>query len=98
MRIGKEPLPLPGTVENPLYPSSDGGPMGETDFHSAAVLVLGQALQDFYAAGRTDVLGASTRAHQSFGVTCPGENACPASRLRISSHPAGIHRDRLPCG
>jgi Uma2 family endonuclease len=60
MRIDKGPVPLPGTVEDPLYPSWDGKPMGETDFHSAAILVLREALEDFYAAaGRTDVYVAS---------------------------------------
>jgi Uma2 family endonuclease len=60
MRIEKEPVPLPGTVEDPLYPSWDGKPTGETDFHSAAILVLREALEDFYAAaGRTDVYIAS---------------------------------------
>ena len=60
MRIDKTPLPLPGTVEDPLYPCWDGKPMGETDLHTEAILVLREALQDFYAAaGRTDVYVAS---------------------------------------
>ena len=60
MRIDKEPLPLPGTTTDPLYPSWDGKPMGETDFHTAAILVLREALEDYYAAaGRTDVYVAS---------------------------------------
>lgn len=42
--------PLPGTVWDPLYPDSDGRPMGDTDFHSAAQLWLRQALEDFFAA------------------------------------------------
>ena len=25
--------PLPGTAIDPLYPDSDGKPMGETDYH-----------------------------------------------------------------
>jgi Uma2 family endonuclease len=41
--------PLPGTVSNPLYPDSDGQPMGETDFHVAASIWLREALQDFFA-------------------------------------------------
>jgi len=60
MRIDKEPLPLPGTTYDPLYPSSDGEPMGESDLHTRAVLILREALEDFYAAsGRTDVYVAS---------------------------------------
>jgi Uma2 family endonuclease len=41
--------PLPGTLEDPLYPDSDGRPMGETDFHSVAQIWLRQALEDFFA-------------------------------------------------
>lgn len=41
--------PLPGTVWDPLYPDSDGRPMGDTDFHSAAQVWLRQALEDFFA-------------------------------------------------
>ena len=60
MRIDKEPLRLPGTTIDPLYPSSDGEPMGEGDLHTQAVLVLREALEDFYAAaGRADVYIAS---------------------------------------
>lgn len=42
--------PLPGTQRDPLYPDSDGRPMGDTDFHSAAQIWLRQALEDFFAA------------------------------------------------
>jgi Uma2 family endonuclease len=42
--------PLPGTVWDPLYPDSDGRPMGETDFHAVAQVWLRQALEDFFAA------------------------------------------------
>jgi Uma2 family endonuclease len=42
-------LPLPGTVADPLYPDSDGKPMGETDFHIAAIIWLREALQDAFA-------------------------------------------------
>ena len=41
--------PLPGTTIDPRYPDSDGRPMGETDFHSAALVWLREALQDFFA-------------------------------------------------
>ncbi len=41
--------PLPGTVYDPLYPESDGQPMGETDSHTSAVIWLRQALKDFFA-------------------------------------------------
>ncbi len=42
--------PLPGTVEDPRYPDSDGRPMGDTDYHTAALIWLRQALEDFFAA------------------------------------------------
>ncbi len=41
--------PLPGTAWDPLYPDSDGRPMGDTDFHSAALIWLREALEDFFA-------------------------------------------------
>src|SRR5260370_24895102 len=42
--------PLPGTVLDPMYPDEDGRPMGDRDFHSAALVWLRQALEDFFAA------------------------------------------------
>jgi Uma2 family endonuclease len=41
--------PLPGTTIDPRYPDSDGRPMGETDFHYAALRLLRDALEDFSA-------------------------------------------------
>lgn len=41
--------PLPGTTCDPLCPDSDGFPMGETDFHIAAIIWLREALEDFFA-------------------------------------------------
>src|SRR5687767_12952333 len=46
--------PLPGTLPDPLYPDSDGRPMGDTDFHSRALMWLWQALLDFFST-RPDV-------------------------------------------
>jgi Uma2 family endonuclease len=40
--------PLPGTVSDPLYPDSDGRPMGDTDYHSLALVFLRQGLEDFF--------------------------------------------------
>lgn len=42
-------VPLPGTRVDPLYPDSDGRPMGDTDFHTDALVWLRDALRDFYA-------------------------------------------------
>jgi Uma2 family endonuclease len=41
--------PLPGTQIDPLYPDSDGRPMGDTDFHNQALRWLQDALEDYYA-------------------------------------------------
>jgi Uma2 family endonuclease len=41
---------LPGTAVDPLYPDSDGRPMGDTDHHSLALIWLREALEDFFAA------------------------------------------------
>jgi Uma2 family endonuclease len=52
--------PLPGTVFDPLYPDSDGKPMGETDYHISAIILLREGLKDYFAAaGRGDVYVAS---------------------------------------
>ena len=40
--------PLPGTVRDPLYPESDGEPMGETGYHVKAILLLYQVLQNYF--------------------------------------------------
>ena len=42
--------PLPGTAYDPLYPDEDGRPMGDTDFHTLALVWLRQALEDCFAA------------------------------------------------
>lgn len=44
----------PGTVWDPMYPDSDGRPMGETDHHSEALITLRQGLKDYFA-DRSDV-------------------------------------------
>jgi Uma2 family endonuclease len=46
--------PLPGTTRDPLYPDSDGPPMGETGFHVLAMVYIWQALRDCFA-GRDDI-------------------------------------------
>lgn len=40
--------PLPGTTRDPLYPDSDGEPMGETDYHVIALVYLFDALRDWF--------------------------------------------------
>ena len=46
--------PLPGTIDDPRYPASDGQPMGETHFHVLAILHLFEAL-DYFFRNRDDV-------------------------------------------
>jgi Uma2 family endonuclease len=46
--------PLPGTVVDPLYPDEDGRPMGDTDYHSIALVSLREGLEDFFG-DRSDV-------------------------------------------
>jgi len=46
--------PLPGTVLDPRYPDEDGRPMGDTDYHSIALVTLREGLEDFFR-DRADV-------------------------------------------
>ena len=39
---------LPGTVPDPLYPDEDGRFMGDTDFHTSALRLLCDGLEDFF--------------------------------------------------
>ena len=48
--------PLPGTVWDPLYPDSDGRPMGDTDYHSIAMVFLREAFEDLFVARRQSVI------------------------------------------
>jgi Uma2 family endonuclease len=45
---------LPGTFIDPLYPDSDGEPLGETQFHIIAIMHVFQALKQYFR-GRGDV-------------------------------------------
>jgi Uma2 family endonuclease len=49
---------LPGTLYDPLYPDSDGRPMGESDFHNIAMTLLREGIQDFFVL-RSDIYVAS---------------------------------------
>jgi Uma2 family endonuclease len=46
--------PLPGTVVDARYPDEDGRPMGDTDYHSIALVALREGLEDFFS-DRPDV-------------------------------------------
>lgn len=40
--------PLPGTTRDPLYPDSDGKPMGETEYHILAITHLYEVLRPWF--------------------------------------------------
>jgi Uma2 family endonuclease len=40
---------LPGTLYDPRYPDEDGRPMGDTDFHNIAQILLREGLEDRFA-------------------------------------------------
>src|SRR5437773_2186379 len=42
-------VPTPRLFGNPLYPTSDGKPMAETDWHRILMLILIQTLEAWYA-------------------------------------------------
>src|SRR3954452_17509933 len=48
MVLAKSRSPLTEAFEEELYPDSDGKPIGETDFHVAALVYLREALQVFF--------------------------------------------------
>jgi Uma2 family endonuclease len=48
------PKPLTRTADELHYPESDGQPMGETDWHIWALILLREGLDDFFA-GQADV-------------------------------------------
>jgi Uma2 family endonuclease len=71
-----------------VYPSSDGVPMAETTVHVAAIMLLHQALEDFFH-GRADVFIAS----DLFWYFRQGDNtACVAADVMVCRRPAG-HRE-----
>ncbi len=41
--------PLPGTLSDPLYPDSDAENVGESDLHVEALILLREALRDFFS-------------------------------------------------
>jgi Uma2 family endonuclease len=61
------PVPLPGTTIDPMYPDEDGRPMGDTDFHSIALIMLREALEDFFAAVRDVYIATNLIFYYQFG-------------------------------
>jgi Uma2 family endonuclease len=52
-------IALPGTQVDPLYPDSDGRPMGDTDFHTYALNRLRDALEDHFAGSLDEYVASS---------------------------------------
>ena len=86
--------PLPGTVHDPMYPSPVEGSLAETSFHSNALIVLRENLQDFFAAaGRKDVYVTSNMTLEyEKGVTTSRRDIDLFVVLGISPHPRDSFR------
>src|SRR5262245_48656677 len=82
--------PLPGTQVDPLYPDSDGRPMGDTDFHNIALMLLRQALEDFFASREDVYVGANLVMYYEEGN--PKARRDPDGL--VAKNTAGKHRRR----
>src|SRR6266576_706296 len=82
--------PLPGTTKDPLYPDSDGEPMGETGFHVLAIVHLFDALS-LYFRDRDDVYVA---ADMFMYYEKGNPSACKAPDVMVSIGVAGNHQRR----
>ncbi|HVA49127.1 MAG TPA: hypothetical protein VNH11_22380, partial [Pirellulales bacterium] len=82
--------PLPGTARDPLYPDSDGLPMGETDFHFIAIKYLYGALS-YWFRSRDDVYVAANMLLY-YEERSPAKNRGPD--VMVSKGVRGKHRRR----
>ena len=94
--------PLPGTVDDPFYPESDGQPVGETDYHTAAVIWLREALKDYFA--RSTHIYVATQLMLYYEQGNPAARRDPDAMVvrGVSRHPrisflASGRRRALPC-
>jgi Uma2 family endonuclease len=60
--------PLPGTVYDPFYPDEDGRPMGDTDYHSIALIFLREGLEDFFARRAAVYVGMNLIYYYEYGI------------------------------
>jgi Uma2 family endonuclease len=82
--------PLPGTIVDPLYPDSDGQPMGETHFDVLAIVHLFEALDHFFR-NRADVfVGADILMYYEQG----NPSACKAPDVLVAKGTRGKHPRR----
>src|SRR5690242_14390959 len=81
---------LPGTTVDPLYPDSDGQPMGESGFHVSAIICLRTVLESFFRS-RSDVfVGADMFVYYERG----NRDACRAPDVFVAIGVAGNHQRR----
>ena len=82
--------PLPGTEADPLYPDSDGKPLGETEWHVIAIFELYGALRRHFR-GRRDIhVAADMFLYYEQG----NPRACKAPDVMVSKGVRGNHMRR----
>lgn len=82
--------PLPGTTIDPLYPDSDGLPMGETDYHFIAITHLYYALKRWYRKRKDVHVAANMLLYYEEG----NPNAFRGPDVMVSKGVAGNHLRR----
>jgi Uma2 family endonuclease len=70
---------LTGTADDVLYPASDGQPMGETDWHIWALILLREGLDDFFADQADVFVGSDMFLYYVEGH--PSKNTAPDSMV-----------------
>jgi len=83
--------PLPGTTIDPLYPESDGKPMGETGFHVAATLHLYAVLGSFFRDRHDVFVGCDMFVYYERGNPA----ACKGPDVFVAIGVAGNHQRRV---
>ncbi|HVC93671.1 MAG TPA: Uma2 family endonuclease [Pirellulales bacterium] len=83
--------PLPGSLPDPLYPDSDGEPMGETDLHVAAILHLYDALRRHFRRREDVHVAADLFLYYEEG----NPSACKAPDVMVTKGVQGNHPRRF---
>jgi Uma2 family endonuclease len=82
--------PLPGTVEDPLYPDSDGKPMAETEVHVITIIELYGALRRHFRDRQDIHVAADMFLYYEHG----NPRACKAPDVMVSKGVRGKHARR----
>ena len=82
--------PLPGTAADPLYPDSDGKPMGETECHVIAIFELYGALRRHFQSRQDVHVAADLFLYYEQG----NPRACKAPDVMVSKGVQGKHLRR----